>query len=137
MQRGISPIVAIVLLIAIAVIAAVGVYFWVGGLVTQQPTAEKPIVINANGVYCGVINSTDEWATVMVSNLDAYRDINEALYISSDRGKITVAAADTNIPSSGQKEMNFTAGNFTKGRPYVLYGTKVSQANLFIPQGNC
>ena len=47
MKKGISPIVAVVLLIAIAVIAAVGLYFWVGGLATQQPTSTTPIVISA------------------------------------------------------------------------------------------
>jgi flagellin-like protein len=47
MNKGISPIVAVVLLIAIAVISAVGLYFWVGGLATKQPTPNTPIVITA------------------------------------------------------------------------------------------
>jgi flagellin-like protein len=57
--KGISPIVAVVLLIAIAVIAAVGLYFWVGGLATQQPTTAKP----------GVITSTCQGGTVLVTNI--------------------------------------------------------------------
>ena len=48
MRKGISPIVAVVLLIAIAVIAAVGLYFWVGGLATQQPTPSTPGTITAS-----------------------------------------------------------------------------------------
>ena len=47
MKKGISPIVAVVLLIAIAVIAAVGLYFWVGGIATQQPTPDTPGTITA------------------------------------------------------------------------------------------
>ncbi|MFC2175092.1 archaellin/type IV pilin N-terminal domain-containing protein [archaeon] len=47
MRKGISPIVAVVLLIAIAVIAAVGLYFWVGGLATKQPTPTTPGTITA------------------------------------------------------------------------------------------
>lgn len=35
MKKGISPVIAVVLLIAIAVIAAVGVWYWVGGLATK------------------------------------------------------------------------------------------------------
>ncbi|MCD6522222.1 MAG: hypothetical protein J7K68_00590, partial [Candidatus Diapherotrites archaeon] len=46
-SRAISPIVSVVLLIAIATIAAVGLYFWVGGYATKQPTTETPISIYA------------------------------------------------------------------------------------------
>ncbi len=46
-NKGISPIVSVVLLIAIAVIAAVSIYFWSAGLVTKQPTPEGPIPITA------------------------------------------------------------------------------------------
>ncbi len=38
MKKGISPVVAVVLLIAIAVIAAVGVWYWIGSY-TGAPTA--------------------------------------------------------------------------------------------------
>ncbi len=35
MEKGISPVIAVVLLIAIAVISAVGVWYWVGGLASK------------------------------------------------------------------------------------------------------
>ncbi len=37
-MRGISPIVAVVLLIAISVIATVGVYYWIGSLTGKKAT---------------------------------------------------------------------------------------------------
>lgn len=50
MRRGISPIVAVVLLISIAVVAAVGLYFWAGGITTKQNTVETPIAISAHAI---------------------------------------------------------------------------------------
>ncbi len=55
MERGITAIVAVVLLIAIAVIAAVGIYFWTAGISTKQPTPEKPVAIVANPVGEGKV----------------------------------------------------------------------------------
>ncbi len=74
MKKGISPIVAIVLLIAIAVIAAVGIYFWVEGLATKQPTPEKPVAIVANPVGNG---------KVLIANL-GQRSINTSTLRTSD-----------------------------------------------------
>ncbi len=68
MKKGISPIIAVVLLIAIAVIAAVGVYFWVGGIATKQPTPNPPIVINA--IVAGIYKVGDtETTEILVQNL--------------------------------------------------------------------
>ncbi|MFC2174312.1 archaellin/type IV pilin N-terminal domain-containing protein [archaeon] len=61
-EKGVSPIVAVVLLIAIAVIAAVAIAFWSGGLVTSQSTPDKPNVITAT------IASASE-GKVVVANL--------------------------------------------------------------------
>jgi flagellin-like protein len=83
-MKGISPIVAVVLLIAIAVIAAVGLYFWVGGLATQQPTTAKPGVISANCVG----------GTVMVSNIGTTLVTGSTLLDSSTG--LACAAVGTN-----------------------------------------
>ncbi len=136
MRKGISPIVAVVLLIAIAVIAAVGLFYWVGGITTKQPTTEKPIVISAQGISCGVKNASVEWATVMVQNLDSYRPVDSELYISSDSWRANYSDPDI-AANGGQRELNFT-GNFTVGMHYVVYGEQsISQAQFFIPKGLC
>ena len=60
MKKGISPVVAVVLLIAIAVIAAVGVWYWVGSY-TGQPnvtTNVKTMTIqDCNGTHVYVQNT--------------------------------------------------------------------------------
>ena len=53
MKKGISPIVAVVLLIAIAVIAAVGLYFWVSAFTTTPATPTPPETLTAACVGAG------------------------------------------------------------------------------------
>ncbi len=50
MKKGISPVVATVLLIAISVIAAVSIYYWVGGMASQKGVRKKPMSIEATPV---------------------------------------------------------------------------------------
>lgn len=66
MEKGISPIVAVVLLIAIAVIAAVGLYFWLGGLATKQGVPSAPRTITASISQCGSV--AQNYTTVVISN---------------------------------------------------------------------
>ncbi|MEW5955095.1 MAG: type IV pilin [Candidatus Micrarchaeota archaeon] len=40
--RGVSPIISVVLLLAVAAIAAAGVCTWTSGLQTKPPTASTP-----------------------------------------------------------------------------------------------
>jgi flagellin-like protein len=137
MQKGISPIVAVVLLIAIAVIAAVGLYFWVGGLATQQPTTQKPIVISAQGLSCGKL-AAGEWATAMVQNLDPSQTLAATLYIKDDTG--TASNSTISFLPSSQNLTNFSSAGsgFTVGNTYVIYGTSgTSQAQFVIPSGTC
>jgi len=55
MRKGVSPVVAVVLLIAISVVAAVGLYFWSAGLATKQPTTDTPISIYATPIGGGQV----------------------------------------------------------------------------------
>ncbi len=64
-KKGISPVVAVVLLIAIAVIAAVGLYFWIGSLTGQPTTKQKPRTITASTVNC---NQTGDISRVLISD---------------------------------------------------------------------
>jgi hypothetical protein len=54
MRKGLSAIVSVVFLIAIVILAAIGLYFWLGGLATKQSTASAPRTINVVlGGECG------------------------------------------------------------------------------------
>jgi flagellin-like protein len=59
MRKGVSPVVATVLLIAIAVIAAVAVWYWVSPMTSSPPgpsTGQSAIVVT--GVYKNASNSS-------------------------------------------------------------------------------
>ena len=103
MRKGISPIVAVVLLIAIAVIAAVGLYFWVGGLATKQPTPSTPGTITA---ICSGTNRVITVSNTGTETIDA-----STLLVSSTNDDVSVSQ---------------TAGNCTAGLgpgDSCIYGT--------------
>ncbi|MBN3037217.1 MAG: hypothetical protein JW834_02105 [Candidatus Diapherotrites archaeon] len=59
-MKGITPIVTVVLLIAISIIATVTVYFWVSGEPKRPLDAEEPVEINAvivNDSYVRITNT--------------------------------------------------------------------------------
>ncbi|MCK4327440.1 MAG: type IV pilin [Candidatus Diapherotrites archaeon] len=109
-RKGISPIVAVVLLIAIAVIAAVGLYFWVGGLATKQPTPSTPKTITA---LC-------TGTTLTITNIGT-ETITEELFF----GNSTSATTDDLLP--GQ----------TVIVPYVSGSGSVYGATTGAAQFNC
>lgn len=147
MKKGISPIVAVVLLIAIAVIAAVGLYFWVGGLATKQPTPNTPIVLNAQSVTCGNGNGTN--VVAMVQNLHPSQTMTGVLMLMAHNGtcygeldgaNLTTAVT---IAAGSQKAVTFdclynvTVGDGDQnvshwaGDTYIILGPAgVSQAQM-------
>ncbi len=137
MRKGISPVVAVVLLIAIAVIAAVGLYFWVGGLATKQPSTDKPIPLNAQAYRCDLDEgeTTDNF-TVLIQNMDSAKTLKNdtlPLYMLDDDGEQMIAVSAPDIAPSGQGVWVFKAqtneiANLTKGFTYIIYGENVGQA---------
>jgi len=128
MQKGISPIVAVVLLIAIAVIAAVGLYFWVGGLATKQPTPATPNVITAQKISCVPETHSNATMTVMMQNLGTTSlTANFTLYGDGSSNNATTTAVTINAGS--QAPVSFGSLNLTSGSSYMILGPAgVSQA---------
>ena len=132
MKKGISPIVAVVLLIAIAVIAAVGLYFWVGGLATKQPTPNTPIVITAQRVSC---NTTHGNLTVLIQNLDASQPLDTTLTLTDSDGAALTNDSAFSIAAGQQGQVTFggaeDATRMVSGTQYTIYGsTGVGQASV-------
>jgi flagellin-like protein len=126
MRKGISPIVAVVLLIAIAVIAAVGLYFWVGGLATKQPTTTAPIPISAQKVSCNLGGAGGTNLTALVQNLDASNALRHTLIITVDSGQLLQNNSLVNIAASSQGTVTFVnatnnaSSTMTTGNTYVI-----------------
>ncbi len=126
MKKGISPIVAVVLLIAIAVIAAVGLYFWVGSLTNKPATPTQPGMLTAQAICGDNQSSTTTFlltnigtSTVDISTLKmtAPKDSSAQFNASSD-------CASTTIQAGGTIKCNIT--NFGKGSgTATFYGTNI------------
>ena len=67
MRKGVSPVVAVVLLIAISVIAAVGVWYWVGGM-ANKPPGVTTILRSIQVTDCNITTSPVIYTTVFVRN---------------------------------------------------------------------
>lgn len=139
MREGISPVVAVVLLIAIAVIASVGLYFWVGGIATKQPEPDKPIPLNAQMYKCDLGDEAGgDNMTVLIQNLDSATTLKNSthpLKILDDDGEEMVGYTAPDIVPSGQEVWVFkavagAASNLTGGYTYIIYGTGVGQATI-------
>ncbi|MFC2175081.1 archaellin/type IV pilin N-terminal domain-containing protein [archaeon] len=91
MRRGLSIIVSIVLMIAIAVVAAAGIYFWAGGLTTKQPTPQIPISITANLLDAAT-------GTVAIVNL-GNRDLTITYFNTTDGTSCDFGGEVTILPS--------------------------------------
>ncbi len=113
MRKGISPIVAVVLLIAIAVIAAVGLYFWVGGLATKQPTPTAP----------GTITATCTGSVLTVTNIGANSLTDATLSITGT----SAASACSDIPTASGATAVCLA-NMSSGETGTVYGAGTGAA---------
>ena len=134
MKKGISPIVAVVLLIAISVIAAVGLYFWVGGLATKQPTPSTPRTITTYSVVCNTANNTGyKNATIMISNTSppgTTAIVSGALNTSlSDYYFADMNCPSSSLPPGGQTSCivcNYGSGDGT----ISIFGSSIASATV-------
>jgi flagellin-like protein len=121
MRKGISPIVAVVLLIAIAVIAAVGLYFWVGGLATKQPTTSRPGVITAN---CQAPN-------LYVTNTGTTTIWGGTLNVTTSTGTVTMTGAANHCNRSlGSGESCLYSTDAGTGDAGFIFASQVGQAQF-------
>ncbi len=137
MKKGISPIVAVVLLIAIAVIAAVGLYFWVGGLATKQPTPSTPATISVYAVHCG---SDTENTTIMIANTSPpgttinVADLKDSLgwvFTTGSDGTANWTCDASSIDSGNQVACKAIGSHFGAGDGTIaIFGNNVASATV-------
>ncbi len=128
MRKGISPVVAVVLLIAIAVIAAVAVWFWVG------PLTQKPAITTASQNQLVVEQCDTTNGKVKIRNAGA---LTISAVDSSDHFRVYQHGSSTQIGyinmtqlSSGETAwmdfVNTTATSLTAGEQYDIEENKYS-----------
>ena len=125
MKRGISPIVAVVLLIAIAVIAAVGLYFWVGSLTGKQATPNTPKMITAN-VIC---NQTGN-STILITNIGTEKISSLNTTLKTSDSNVKIVDCSPNDISSGETA-SCTITNFHQGNGTIsIYGDNLGAISV-------
>ncbi len=120
MRKGISSIVAVVLLIAITVVAAIGIYFWAAGLATKPPTPEKPVPIVANPISS---------RSVLIANL-GNKPIHAEVLKTSDPS--TVCDFGKNVTIEPGSQVRCELKGFPKSQEIVIYGEGTGSAPVHL-----
>ena len=120
-MKGISPVVSAVLLIAIAVVAAAGVWFWVSPYLTEQPATKT-----AGSYYVRISNCniSGENVKVMLRNLGASstKPSHTLSVYSSDRHMLNGTIDATSMASGGVYWRGFANNTPVAGvRLYVAH----------------
>jgi hypothetical protein len=103
------------LLIAIVILAATGLYFWLGGLATKQPTTEKAVVITAT-----VLNGNGTIAVVVLDGTF------EGQYLNTTDGTLCDFGESVTL-SQGQQD---TCTVPPKEGTTILYGDQVGSTSF-------
>ncbi|MFC2175094.1 archaellin/type IV pilin N-terminal domain-containing protein [archaeon] len=122
MRKGLSPVVAVVLLIALAVIMSMSIYFWASSLNTMEgaypddQARAKPISVQTVECNAGVGgNLTARILNVGTATIDA----NFTLVYASGSVEMTGISI---IPGDSE-EVEFLNTELTSGSMYVIMGT--------------
>lgn len=121
-KRGVSPVIATLLLILIAVAASIIVYVWVTGYLGASTPTSTPEIMERIKIDSVKVSSTT--VTIYVRNIgDITVNITSAYVIDAETGT-TVASNDSVKTTIGPGEVkavyvNVTSVTLTSGKPYV------------------
>ena len=120
MRKGVSPVVAIVLLIAIAVISAVAVWTWVGPLTSKPPmgstTQYSLQIIRCYPGTPGAIDIKNTGGVIVPSTVFALISMSDGSTLSATGATLGVAPGLTNSSVA-------VSPSLTSGSSYLLRAT--------------
>ncbi len=120
MKKGISPVIAAVLLVIIAVAAGVLIWTWLAGFVQRAPTSQPALNERIKIDSVGVSGNT---VTIYVRNIgDVDVTISSAYVIDAVNGTTICSNinASVPIPVGGVQPVNVTCtAPLTSGHPYI------------------
>ncbi len=118
-MKGVSPVVATVLLIAIAVVAAIGVWFWVAGLQNKPATPAETKMLQLEACIRG--NTT---TTLVLRNPTAYQLTVPASGVkicTADYSSCSIGIAkDFTVGPYATVTVNTTNGTLQQGAVYYM-----------------
>jgi len=124
MEKGLSPIIAIVLILAITVIAGVTLYFWVIGTTAQQPTPSVPRSITARMVNCAETGNS----TIIISNVSPPgRTVNSSI-LQTTTGTL---GCPVNVTMESKDQVFCNITDFNEGDGTIsIYGNNIGSADV-------
>lgn len=135
-RKAISPVVATLLLIAIAVAAAIVSYSWIMSMIrTQGSAAQTGIRLEMIEFTNSTANSKD-WINITIRNVGSTPTKIQTIYVTKQAGATYVEDwSDTNLINIGAKrEICFNATDFTWANNEA-YDIKVVTDNGFSVDG--
>ena len=98
-RKGISPIIATVLLIAITIAAGLAIYGWVSGLISAG-TSSRIVGTTSLTLTLEEVNSADNSATILIRNEGSYNVILNSTNIElfASNGTVTTPASTSSLP---------------------------------------
>jgi len=136
-KKGVSPIIAVLLLIVITVTAALLTYLWVLGYIGSAQRSGQPSQLEEKIKIDGV-KVSDGTVTIYVRNIGSVRVVIQAAYIlNATTGTVIDAQTDLNVgldpgEVSGTNVYVEVSGTYTSGYTYVakVVTTKGTEASL-------
>jgi len=121
-RKGVSPVIATLLLIVVAVAAAVLTYIWVTGYMgrvtgtveqTSMEQLQERIKINA-------VNVSDDTVTIYVTNIGEVNTVISAGYILTEGGTAVCNTTDNTPLNAGQTaNVQLTNCGLQPGKTYI------------------
>ena len=136
-KKGVSPIIAVLLLIVITVTAPLLTYLWVLGYIGSAQRSGQPSQLEEKIKIDGV-KVSDGTVTIYVRNIGSVRVVIQAAYIlNATTGTVIDAKTDLNVgldpgEVSGTNVYVEVSGTYTSGYTYVakVVTTKGTEASL-------
>ena len=136
-KKGVSPIIAVLLLIVITVTAALLTYLWVLGYIGSAQRSGQPSQLEEKIKIDGV-KVSDTTVFIYVRNIGSVRVVIQAAYIlNATTGTVIDAKTDLNVgldpgEVSGTNVYVEVSGTYTSGYTYVakVVTTKGTEASL-------
>jgi len=124
-SKALSPVVATVMLIAIAVVVSVGTAGWLGGLsFALMGNAEQAIITNAQ-----FNNSTA--ITVTIQNTGSLSVVIKSAYIDGNATAITGGMLKISKGTTGSLTLAPSVGQFISNTPYTITLSTAKSTTLF------
>ena len=122
-MKGISPVISIVILIALAVTVTIGVYFWAAGF-TTKPDLDPPHLYEINAEF-------EDYSVgdIMVYNIDTVNIGAQTMYIAGTSTTCDIATIAPGESSLCQASVSFYD-------EVTIYGDNTTAVTLIAPSAS-